>query len=357
MAGLWCEHFLEYANDTQLLDGVYAANTGFTLGTQPVPAPRPGAKYLYWSGSPQNNIQLRRIFGGPKTGAGFGLRLYLSALPAFDGTTGNGSGVFLGFLNAGGLMQAGVFLGSDGGLIFCHGVLAGWPAGLAFTIVGRSAPCITARTWQYIEMSCSPDPAVGTFEVRVNGTTVYNYTGNTDPQGTAEVSQAYMQAVAGIQHGVGDHHAWDNALGNGPSNFTGNIAVLRRELDGDTAQADWSLSTGTVGYVLLIDENDATYIEADAAGPKSAFQAAALASGVAGILYQQVKWRGLKTDAADCDVAPSLINGSSETSVVGQHMTTLETWRWGIFGDDPLTAAPWTLSGANASLPAVTRTL
>lgn len=355
MSGLWSEHFLEYASDSQLLDGVFADTGAFTIETQPLTPPRSGAKYLYWSGSPQSNTKWRRIFGAAKAGAGFGFRLYKGSLPAFDGTFDNGSGDFYGFLDAGGIMQFGVFLGSDGGLIAVQG--NNWPSGLAFNIIGRSAPCITARTWQYVELFCAPASSGGTFEVRVNGQTVYNYVGNTDPQNTGEVSQAYSQAGGGIGVGYSDVHAWDIEYGNGPSDFVGNCAVLRRELDGDTAQADWTLSTGAVGYVLLTDQSDATYVAAASIGEKSAFQGAALSGGVAGILYQQVKWRGIKTDAGDCDVAPSLISGSTETDVDGQPMTTLETWRWGIFGDDPLTAAPWTLAGANASEPAITRTL
>jgi hypothetical protein len=348
MSGLWCEHFQEYANQSQMLDGVFAQVDSWTPVTA-APLPRPGATWLQASG-PTSAPAWRRIFGGPKSGAGFGFRYYLSSLPPIDNEATLGA-----FLTAGGIAQMSCLLGSDGGLLFYRGGV-----NTTLTLVHRTPPCITARTWQYVELKCVPSPSGGSFEVRVNGVTVGSYTGNTDPQAAGEVSQAYAQAFGGsfAVFGYADLHAWDTTNdGNGPSDFVGNVGVLRRELNADTATADWAKSTGSVGYSLLIDDNDATFISATTSGKKSAFQAGSLPAGTSGILYQQVKFRGQKTDSADCDVAPSIISSASETAVTGQHMTTLETWRWGIFGTDPATSAPWTLSGANASDPAVTRTL
>lgn len=342
MAGLWCEHFLEYADVSQLLDGVFAANS-FIISTtnSPAPLPRAGSAYLSSDGvhSPEG---WRRILGAPKAGAGFGFRYYVGQLPGTD------DGIIAEYLTAGGLVQMQAVLGADGGVVIKDGTGA---------TVARSDPAITARTWQYVESKCVPDPVAGSFEVRVNGITVKTFTGDTDPQGTGEVSAVAASAPAFIIAAYADLHAWDTTPGNGPSDFTGNVGVFRRELSGDTATADWTLSSGSTGYALLIDKSDATFIEAGTAAKKSAFQAGALPSGATGILYQQVKFRGQKTDSADCDVAPSLISGADETAVTGQPMTTLDTWRWGIFGDDPLTSAPWTLAAADASDPAVTRTV
>lgn len=354
MSGLWCEHFEEYANAGQLLDGVFAENASGLGGSNGITAsnpPRPGALSLITNAAA--DCKLRRIFGVPKSAAGFGFRYYPPSLPAFDSNLLDGHSTCFSFLAASGLGQMHAFLGSDGAFVICR---SGFPFPGDITIVGRSDPCITARTWQYVEMKCVPDISHGSFEVRVNGTTVFTYTGNTDPQVSGEVSNA-MWLTRGNEQ-LADLHAWDTDYANGPSDFTGNVGVFRRELNSDETQADWSKSAGSVGYALLIDKNDATYIQADTVGLKSSFGAADVPSGVTGIIYQQVKFRGQKTDAADCDTAPSLVSSAStETDVVGQHMTTQETWRWGIFGDDPATDAPWTVPAANASQPTVTRTL
>lgn len=341
MSGLWCEHLLQYADTTQLLDGVFAEISDFVITTSGLaPAPRVGAAWLENDGV-HTSAPWRRIFGGPKAGAGFGFRYYVSALPVVDDAP------VAQFCTAGGLVQVGCDLGADGGLVIKSGG----------TTVGRAEPCITARTWQYVEVKAVPDPTAGSFEVRVNGITVFTYTGNTDPNDTGEVSIAVGYSLNFGVTAYADLHAWDTNSGNGPMDFTGNVGVFRRPLNGDTATAGWTLSAGSTGYPLLIDRDDATFIEAGATTLKSAYQAGALPSGASGILYQQVSFRGNKTDSADCDVAPSLISGADETAVTGQPMTSLDTWRWGIFGDDPATSAPWTLAAANASDPAVTRTL
>lgn len=356
MSGLWCEHFQEYDptlsgfSQPALLDGVFAIADGWQVQTA-IP-PRPGASYLWaaWN----TDMILRRIFGAPKSGAGWGGRFFLGALPAHDSTE-NGGTFSWAFLAQNGYAQMVAFIGSDGSLIIARGPWSVNASG--FTVIGRTLPCITARSWNYVELKCVPDDTTGTFEIRVNGVTVYNYTGNTDPMGTGEVSHAQFTGFYNST-GVADLHAWDTTPGNGPSDFVGNVAVFRRELDADTTQADWAKSSGSTGYSLLIDKDDSTYVEADTTGLKSAFSGADLPAGVTGILYQQVKFRGQKTNAADCDVAPSMIStASDETTVTGQPMTTLETWRWGIFGDDPHTSAPWTLAAANASQAAITRTL
>lgn len=359
MSGLWCDHFQAYANTTQMLDGIYAeiGNWVITTGGGGFPPPRAGASFLVSSSTSQGD-RFRRIFGAPKTGgAGVGFRLFPSALPGsdnFGGHNGSQGDCIAVFLSATGAQLVCCYIGSDGGLILCRG----GPGVGTIDILLRSDPVITARTWQYVEFKHVPDASAGSFEVRVNGSVVLTYTGNTDPAGTGETSQIAINGGLFTEYGVADLHSWDTIAGNGPTDFTGNVGTFRRELNADTAHADWLLSTGSTGYTLLIDDNDATYIEADSptGPPKSAFGAGTLPASTSSILYQQVMFRGEKTDSADCDVAPSMISAGVETAVTGQHMTSINTWRFAVFALDPNTSAPWTLAAANASDAAVTRT-
>lgn len=356
MAGLWCEHFQQYSSAADLLNGVFASVSGaWSIST--ANPPRAGGASLHLPNAFTG--ALRRVFGAAKPdGAGFGFRLFLASLPGADvvGDPGDASQMFVlgAFLDASAGVQCWACLGADGSVIGLRG-----PFTSGAVVLGRSAPCISANAYNQIEMKCVPDPTAGSFEVRVNGVTVFNFAGETQATGLAEVSQFYFASgeIGGeMELDITDLHAWDTVGGNGPSDFVGNVAVLRRELSGDTATADWALSAGSTGYTLLTDKSDATYVEADTVGNKSAFQAGALPAGTTGVIYQQVSFRALKTDAADCSVAPSMVSGADETTVTGQPMTTAETWRWGIFGDDPATAAPWTTAAANASDPAITRT-
>lgn len=351
MAGLWCEHLKNYASAAELTQGVFASVGLWSIEDSVIAPPRPGAKYLY---NGNDATGLRRIFGAPKAGAGYGMRFYIDHLPGSDATSAGGSGPSWAFLSAGGLTQMVTFLGSDGGLIICRGPWTVFGGG--FTILYRTDPVITARSWQFMEFRHVPDPVSGSYEVRVDGVTVANITGNTDPIGTAETSQVQIYKANFNPMGVSDLFAWDTS-GEAPTDFVGNSAVSRRAPNADTAAADWTKSTGSTGYPLLIDQSDATYVESNAVAQKSAFGAAALDASATGIVFQQVAFRALKTDAGDCNVAASFVSGVSETGVVGRPLTLSDTWRWSCFGLDPATSSPWTRSGANASKPALTRTV
>lgn len=359
MATLDADHFQQYLNSADLVaGGIYAENNGWAIST--ANPPRAGGSHLRAS-SGGGVPRLRRVFGAPKTaGAGVGYRFYCAHLPTEEyADLGLASTWLLGWLDASANGQMLVMLGTDGGLLLYSGFNYGSPMAGGATLVKRVNPCITPGAYNQIEGFCAPGSS-GSAEVRVNGATVLNWTGNTNPSGAGEVSQIFVQHdyIGGVgTFDLADFHMWDTLAGEGATDFVGNVGVLRRELSADTATAGWSKSTGVSGYPLLTDKSDGSYVEADSTTLKSAFAAGALPGGTTGIVAQVAKFRGLKTDGADCSVAASIISGSSETTINGQALTTAETWRLQVSGKDPATSAPWTVSGANASTPAITRTL
>jgi hypothetical protein len=361
MAGLWCDHFGQYASSAELLDGVYAEN-GWALST--ANPPRAGASHLRSSGGSQSPY-LRRVFGAAKSAAGVAYRFYVPNLPTVEA---NYLFAFpciklFWFLDAAAGCQICVVLGTDGSLVVYRGFyFSDRLNGGAGTLISRSDPCLQARAYNHIEARCYPADSGGTFEVRVNGVTKYNYVGDTLATGLVEVSQWGIGGACGLSGvaymDIADLHAWDTEAGEGPVDFVGNAGVMRRKLNQDTAVADWALSTGASGYPLLVDKDDATYIEAAATGLKSAFLGEDLPAGTEGIVYQQASWRGLKTDASDCDVQPAFISGAEVGTADAQPMTPAETWRWAIIGSDPdSSGAPWTEAAANASAVQFERTL
>jgi hypothetical protein len=261
--------------------------------------------------------------------------------------------------------QVSIQIGTDGALVCWSG--SSYSEFVTGNMIGRSVPCITSGAYHYVEGFVYPHPTAGSVEVRVDGVTRLNLTDvNTDPCGTGEVSQfvtGIYDAIGGGSLGMGnvdydDLHAWDTNAGNGPDTFVGNSSVIYRPAIADTPYADWGLSTGSVGYVLINDSSDGTYIDASTPGQKSAFSFQALPGLVAAVIYQQFTFRGLKTDSGDCNVAPFFVSSAIEADSPAQPMTTAETWRWAIQGEDPATSgAPWTPAAANAAYVGVERTL
>lgn len=358
MSGLWAEPFDEYPDVSYMTQGFWSQvdSPAWAISTT---KPRNGAKSLAFN--PLSLGYARRIFGGPKSGAGFEYGLFLNSLPVREDP--EFQLVLGGFLTAGALGQVMFVLGTDGA-VAAYSNFAFPLTVIASTLLGRSLPKVVTGAYCQIGVKIgSVDPIAGTLEVQVNGETVLNLTGiNTDPHSTGEVSQMFLYCTGtSVTNAfyIDDMHAWDVALGNGPSDFVGNAAVIYRAPNNDTATADWAAFGGTTPvYPLLGDNNDATGISAASGGQRSAFAFAALPGTAQGVIYQQIAWRGLKTDSGDCSVQPGFISGSAESDGSAQPMTTGETWRLWIEAYDPATSgAPWTPTSANASQGVLERTI
>ncbi len=361
MAGLWAEDFERFPNVASMLDGVWAEVAAqWALSAT---NPRTGSKCLR-----VGNVAFqpaRKTLLAAKTEAGVACAVFMDTLPTSEFALSAGiapGGLFLPqYRDAANNPQVSIGVGTDGRIVVWN---RGWYTGggaVQGTQLGASAQCLTANAYHHIESFVGIDAATGFVEVRVNGVTVLNLTNvNTDPTGAGEVSQIafHNPGINGVcVLDLDDVHAWDTAAGEGPTSFAGNASVFNRPMIQDTATADWSLSAGSDGYALLADNSDATYIEAVNVGDRSSFVAGPLPADVVAVIYQQLNWRAVKTAAGDCSVAPSFVSGGSETVTPAFPLTTVETWRWGIVGDDPDTAAPWTPAAVDASQPTFERTL
>lgn len=364
MAGLWADHYGNYYNTADLLQGAYAETGQFALST--ANPPRVGGTHL--RGSAGGGV-CRRTLTAAKTVAGLASRNYVNNLPHLEPAGNPAAGCVLrSWRNGANGVQLTVILGTDGSLVVYngepnpHSASGGW----ASMFLYRSTQCIFPQTYHHIEDRITVNGSTGNYELRVDGRQKINLGGiSTDRQGTGDVSQVGWYIFDDNGSGIGvtmdvtDVHAWDDLAGEGPVDFVGNAAVIRRVPNADTADADWTLSTGSSGFPLLTDKSDATYIQAASIGQKSGFLATALPSGTTGIVYQQLNFKGEKTDGADCDVAPGFKSSGLETELAGQAMTMgSNIWRWGIVGTDPDTSgAPWSEASCNASECTLTRTL
>ncbi len=366
MAGLWCDPFDQYPNVASMLDGVYA-NVGSHLSISTT-NPATGAKNLRLTpisidvgGTINSDLSFRRVFPDVETVAAIAYHLYVPTLPSTESVQGENSteALILGcFLDGAGNGQVQIVLGTDGSIVAYRGanfIISIFDYNNT-TFLGRSGPCVTAKSYNHVEMRVFIHPTDGTIEVRVNGVTELNLAGlNTDWSGAGNTSQVFVGMIENVTHQTlayvdyDDLHAWNDVTGVGPSDFVGNASVYFRPPVADTAMADWALTGGGVGYPLLADENDATFISAATLGLNSAFTFEALPSGVAGVVYQQLTWRGLKSDAGDGSVAPFFVSDAVQEDGPSFPMTTAEAWRWWIDAQDPgSSGAPWTPASANA---------
>ncbi len=359
MGAQWCESFQVYPSVANMLQGVWAQiDAPWALSTA---NPASGVQSMHCHGPSAGSTwpAMRRVYDEAVATGGAALRFWVSNLPSSEGDTG--ALMLLTALDVAANGLVAFVLGTNGAIVaygggryqFGGGNLTSW------VLLGRSNPCVVAAAYNHIECRVTPG-LTGAFECRVNGVTVLNFSGDT--VGRAELGEWAVGGATTV-NGVtdmyfGDLHAWDTLATPGPTDFVGNASVRTRLPDSDDgAHQQWSYSTGSTGWPLLIDNNDATYISAASTSLESAFGAGSYEADVQGIVYQQVNFRAIKTDVGDCNVTPGIISAGSTGLSTERILSTGEAWYWGIVALDPATSAPFTVAAANASELLVERTL
>lgn len=149
-------------------------------------------------------------------------------------------------------------------------------------LFSSAAGVITAGGFNHIEARFIFANDDGEVEVRVNEVTVIDIQDvNIGPPATAEqFSWRDGAGSAGFDTAyLDDLVLWDD-LGTDNNDFLGDVSVFTHMPNADTAQADWSPSTGSTGYVIIDDiPPDSDYLEATVAGDRSDFEMPTFAVG------------------------------------------------------------------------------
>lgn len=352
MSLLWMDSFDIYGDgatgNTNMLEGVYADITG--IAAISTAQARTGANSFRFA---QNVASFRRVFGADKTEVGVGYALYMESLPVAENAR-----------NTLAMFQDNAATGCVSLCVTTTGqieVRTGSPTG---TVVATSDPVLVTTAWQHVEMRVSIHATTGAVEVRVNGQTVINAS-NIDTRGsstgiTSQVRVGFTGAIGGIPPiwYVDDIYAWDTA-GTYNNDFIGDKKVYFIVPNADTAVADWVPDAGTTGYTQIdeIPPVSTDYIQGNAVADESEFSMTNLPSDVTNILALQFYTKMLKTDAGDSNVQVAVVSGASSANGADRPLTTNATVYTDVFEEDPDTSAPWTLSGVDAILSRVTRTL
>lgn len=356
MALLWMDGFDHYGLDeTNMTDGAWA-EIGGELSTV---NPRTGTHAFKFSNNQSGAGELRRVFGGAKTTVGVGGVWWFAQLPSSNDTCR-----IYSFNDAANNIQVSLLLQSTG-------VLEVRSTSFVGTSLGATAsPVIVAEAYQHIECQVfiSSGSPLGEVEVRVNGVTVLSIVGvNTDPRGTGEVSQVKLGRADSIfDHGINEWYvddvfAYDDA-GSYNNDFIGDRRVLTLFPNADTAEADWSWSTGGTGYTNIdeADPNDDTdYIFANPGSSPvdiSEFGLDDLPAGVSTVSAVSLVTRSRKTDAGTANLQASAVSGAGTADGADRALTEAYTYYHDIVEVDPDTSAPFTPSAVDAMKLRVTRT-
>jgi hypothetical protein len=367
MANLWIDGFARYGGQlARMLESGPSqgwAEVGGIINLSTA-NPRTGTHSIRFTSAAAANVA-RRIFGAQKNEVYVGLAFLCEALPTSEPTlinSGSGSYLLLGqFRTQGNLNQVSFFLGTDGAIIAARrgDVSGSFTLG---TLLGRSDPVIGAGAYQYIEFYVKIGTTDGAIEVRVNEVTVLNLTGiNTQQLADAEVSQFALgyRAPGGGPYYFADLYANDTEDdGSGGDTFYGDIKVGTVFPNADTAQADFALSTGSVGFSLINNAPpvDTTFLSA-AALARSDFEIQNAPADAVQILTVRPFARVRKADAGAANIRPRMLSGSSLSGGRSSPVTTAFAYYDSNVPLNPATSAPWTPSELDSAILVVERDL
>lgn len=358
----WCDGLGRYGGTkSYMLNGASSqawaqVDSAFSL---PTANPRTGTHHLRLASGAIGAMRARRVFGAPLTEVFFGYAFYCNELPITEshGTSGGGldGTEIASFRDQANAVQCRVLLGTDGALEVRNGT----------TVLGRSLPIIGAGAYQHIEIYAKASNTVGAIEIRVDEVTRLNLTG-IDTVATANVE--FSQVAFGQElTASGDYPQMDYADffcndttsdGSGCDTWLGDCKSGWREVNADTAQADFALSAGSSGYALLDETppNDADYIDTASSTARSDFGFVNGPGNESEILTARPAVRAWKDDAGTCEIAPSLQSNSVDATVSPQPITTAPAYYDSNVPVNPDTGVPWTPAELNAAFEIVERT-
>jgi len=189
----------------------------------------------------------------------------------------------------------------------------------------------------------------GTIESLIDGTVDISYNGDTYGSGSSDITWVRFYLDAPVGYAV-NSYIDDLVMGTGAWPPDINFAAALKP-DGDTAQLDWTPSTGSVNWDLVDDvpPSDAEYVSSGSTGYKDLYTLSDWSAGANESAVFIVDWLRAKKESADSTMIRSVIkSGGSESSGDPLDLSTSFSYHSRILTTDPSTGSSWTESGINA---------
>lgn len=202
--------------------------------------------------------------------------------------------------------------------------------------------------WHYIEMSATLNDTTGHVIVRIDGTQVIDFTGDTRNGGTSTNIDSVCFKTGQYVSGQCDEIDIDDFYIN-DSGFLGDVRVHTLMPSADTAAADFA-PTGSASHFANVSENPdsaATYNASATVGHKDLYAMADLPASVATIHAVQANNKAWKTDAGVIRLKNVIKSGANTASGDVVSLGTSAAINSSLFATDPATSAAWTTTGVN----------
>jgi hypothetical protein len=223
------------------------------------------------------------------------------------------------------------------------------------TVIATSAAGVLDGNWHYVEMSATINTTTGSVTVKVDGTTVISFTGNTKNGGTStnidtlrfKTGRYVANPIATIS--IDDLYICDGT-GTVNNTFLGDVRV--QSLLPNAAGSSTQLAvTGAANNYTAAGEspyNDATYNSSSTVGQRDTYALSDLVAGTAGVIGVQAVAHMQKSDSGVANAKVALKSGGSVYYDATQSLGTSVAAYSQVHETDPATSAAWTVAAVNA---------
>ena len=226
----------------------------------------------------------------------------------------------------------------------------------AGTLLATSSQALPILAWAFLELKATIADSGGLVELRLDGAPVLSFSGDARNAGTAEIvtvrfSNHYVST--GNRHllRLDDVHLCDTS-GSRNNDFLGDVRVVTLRPDADTAQGDFTPSSGSAHYALVAeapdDDGDASYVESGTVGHKDLYGYQDLTATPAAIMAVQLATVARKDDAGSRSLCAVLKSGATTANGATRVLGTTYALYDDRFEVDPAAAAAWNKAGVDA---------
>ena len=222
----------------------------------------------------------------------------------------------------------------------------------ASTVLGTSSTSLSTDAFYYIEIKATIHDTTGAVEVRVNGVTCLNLTGqDTRNAGTTGLIDNFVITGTSGTWRLDDFYVCDTS-GTKNNDFLGDVRIDTLLPNADGTYSQFTPSTGT-NHSALVDEatpNTTDYNDGATVGNRDSHQFTNLTSIASQIVYGvQVNAAIQKDDAGAKSACTFVRSGTTDGDAATAVLGTAQTYVSQIFETNPSGGVAWTEASVNAA--------
>lgn len=200
--------------------------------------------------------------------------------------------------------------------------------------------------WHYIELVLTRSATVGAVTVYCDGAAVATASG-------VNTGSASIDAISMASDGsFGTTRIFDDLYVTNTAARVGERRIDTLRPSADTAQKDWTPSTGTTNFNLVnetVVNDDTNYVSSSTVGNKDLYDVADLPFTPASINAVQVTMVARKDDAGTRQSRSNLKSGATTANGATNSLASSYQMFRDMYETDPNTSAAWTASAVNAA--------